>query len=79
MIRRRIESALGTVWACYWGGEYIELTFGDERKAPAGVINVWDYEKGASTIELSDDAVDQSLNEWIAETDGHDLREYFRQ
>jgi hypothetical protein len=30
--------------ADYWGGPYIDLTFGSEGYNPIEVINVWDYE-----------------------------------
>lgn len=78
MIKKRITTPLGDVYGTYQGGAYIDLSFGVPNRA-IEVINVFDYEKGSAVIENTDDAVEQAMEEWLADLDQRDLESYFRQ
>lgn len=76
MINKRIATPLGEVFGSYQGSAYIDLSFGVPNR-PIEVINVFDYEKGEPRIENSDDAVEQAMEEWLADLDPRDLKTYF--
>lgn len=78
MITKRITTQLGDIYATYQGGAYIDLSFGVPHK-PIEVINVFDYEKGITVIENTDDAVEKSLQDWVDDLDPQDLETYFKQ
>ena len=77
MINKRIATPLGDVFGSYRGREYIELSFGRPDN-PVEVINVFDYEKGSPVIEQNEEAVEQAMEEWLADLDKKDLENYFR-
>lgn len=71
-----------TVRAEWYGGAYIDLTM-PECIDPSEVINVWDYEKGETSIPFSYWALQETLNEWCedmfgenAEDGDYNLRAY---
>lgn len=64
-----IESSSGRyIEAAWWGGAYIELTFG-RAGTPTEVINVWDDGKGESSIPFTHEALRAAVVGWVAEQD----------
>lgn len=78
MIKQRISTPIGDIYATYQGGAYIDLSFGVPHK-PIEVINVFDYEKGVAVIEDTDDGVATALQDWVNDLDPRDLQTYFDQ
>lgn len=55
--------------ADYWGGAYVELTFGSETFHPTEVINVWDYETDKAEISLDKQELRATVRGWMKTND----------
>ncbi len=47
------------------GGEYVEV--GRDDQPAAEVVNVYDYEAGKPAIPYTQEALDQRVDEWVAD------------
>ncbi len=77
MSERKLTYRFGGMKAEWWGGPYIELTFGHLRR-PTEVIYVWDYETDRSRIPFRMDDLVASVHSWMAEARANDPDWYTR-
>lgn len=73
---RRKGQVIGTLYAQWQGGPYIDLTFSREIYAtawikpnPTEVINVWDYEKSAPEVPFEQRYLAIVVEDWMKDQD----------
>lgn len=78
MLRTKVNTPLGIVYATYQGGAYIDLSSGKPDN-PIEVINVFDDVEGKPRIEPLEVAFSCTLGEWLGDLEASELKTYFEQ